>query len=59
MPSKLDDPTWRQERARKASAKAHSVETLVATLVRRAPELSEAQRAELRSLLAADSDGGR
>lgn len=56
MPSKLDDPAWRQERARKASRASHSVETLVATLVRRAPELSDSHRSQLRALL--NASGG-
>lgn len=53
------DPEFRRERARKASRAAHSVETLVATLVRRAPELTENSRAQLRALLADSSGGAR
>lgn len=52
------DPEWRKRRAINASRKAHSVETLVATLIRRAPELNEDIRSQLRALLA-DSNGGQ
>lgn len=52
------NPEWRKERAKKASRAAHSVETLVATLVRRAPELNEGTRSQLRALLAS-TDGGQ
>lgn len=57
MPSKLDDPTWRQERARKAGKASRSPDALIRTLVKRAPELTEDNKAALRALLA-DSDGG-
>lgn len=53
------DPEFRRERARNASRKAHSVETLVATLVRRAPELNESTRSQLRALLASQDGGQR
>lgn len=53
-----DDPEFRRERARLASRAAHSVDRYVRTLVRRASELTEDHRAQLRALLAS-TDGGR
>lgn len=50
--SKLSDPAWRVERARKAAAARHSLDTYVKTIVDRAPELTPEQRARLAVLLA-------
>lgn len=55
---KLADPGFRTERAQKANAARHSVEALVSALIRRAPELTEGTRAQLRTLLAS-VDGGQ
>jgi hypothetical protein len=52
------DPEFRKERARKSSAARHSPDALIRTLVRRAPELTPANRAQLRALLAS-TDGGQ
>lgn len=56
MPSKLDDPAWRQERARKAGKANRSTDTLVKTLVRRESELSDDHRAALHALALAQTD---
>ena len=53
-----DDPEFRRERARLAGAASHSVDRFVRTLVKRAPELTEDHRAQLRALLAS-TDGGK
>lgn len=45
-------PAQRTERARKAAQARHSLETYVKTVVDRAPELSEAQRARLAAIFA-------
>ena len=57
MPSKLADPKWRVERAVKANQASNSAEAAVRRVVRRLPELSPEQRAELARLLVAP-DGG-
>lgn len=46
------DPEFRDQRARKAIAARHSASAYVDALVRRAPELTEADRVKLRALLA-------
>jgi hypothetical protein len=53
----VDDPEFRRERARLGAAAINSVDGLIDRLVRKAPRLTEAQTAKLRSLLA-DTDGG-
>ncbi|AGL20932.1 hypothetical protein L083_7422 [Actinoplanes sp. N902-109] len=58
MTGKLADPEFRRERARKASAAAHSTDRYISALVKRAPELTAANRAQLRALLAS-VDGGQ
>lgn len=54
------DPEFRRARARLASEAANSTDALIGRLARRAPEFTEAQRAELARLAElVDSDGGR
>jgi hypothetical protein len=48
--SKLDDPTWRKERARKAGQAAQSLDAQVERIVKNWPKLSDAQVAKLRAL---------
>lgn len=55
--SKLSDPVWRTERARKAAAARHSLDTYVKHVVDRAPELSPEQRARLAAIFAPAADG--
>lgn len=45
------DPEFRKARARKSSAARHSASAYVDAIVRRAPELTEDDRAKLRALL--------
>ncbi|MEE3918778.1 hypothetical protein V2I01_10920 [Micromonospora sp. BRA006-A] len=59
MTGKLADPEFRRERARKASAAAHSTDRYINVLVERAPELTENHRAQLRALLASQDGGQR
>lgn len=54
-----DDPEFRRERARLAGMASHSVDRFVRALVKRAPELTEDHRAQLRALLTASENGGR
>ena len=49
--SKLADPVWRRERARKAARARTTPEHAARLLVESWPALSEARRAELRALL--------
>jgi hypothetical protein len=50
--SKLSDPEWRAERARKAAAARHSVDTYIDSIVAKAPELTAEQKSRLSNLLA-------
>lgn len=50
--SKLDDPQWRRERARKAARARTTVDAHIRALVDAAPPLTGAQRAKLAALLA-------
>lgn len=52
------DPEYRTARARKAGRARHSTDVYIRTLVKRAPELTEDNKAALRALLAS-VDGGR
>lgn len=52
------DPEFRRERARLASQAAHSTDSLIDRLVRRAPRLTASQADRLRPLLAS-VDGGQ
>lgn len=52
MPGKTDSPQWRTERARKAAAARHSLDTYVKTIVDRAPELTPEQRSSLAAIFA-------
>lgn len=45
-------PQQRIERARKAAAARHSLDTYVKTVVDRAPELTESQKARLAAIFA-------
>lgn len=45
-------PEQRSDRARKAAAARHSLDTYVKTVVDRAPELSESQRSRLAAIFA-------
>jgi hypothetical protein len=45
------DPQVARERAKKASAAAHSTDNMIQRLVDRAPTLTEEQRAKLSALL--------
>lgn len=51
--SKLNDPSFRHERARKAALARSSVDAHVAAIVAAAPRLTAAQHATLATLLAA------
>lgn len=53
MPGKLADPRFRKERARKAGAASQTLDARIDSIVRRAPELTEAQKDRLRALLGA------
>lgn len=48
---KLADPAFRQNRARAAALKSHSLDSLVRRIVDRAPELSTEQRQQLAAVL--------
>ena len=52
------DPEYRTARARKAGRARHSTDVYIRSLVRRASELTEDHRAQLRALLAS-TDGGK
>ena len=52
------DPEFRRKRAAMGGAASHSVDRFVRALVKRAPELTEDHRAQLRALLAS-LDGGK
>jgi hypothetical protein len=54
----LKDPEFRRERARLAGQAAQSPDTYIRALVKRAPELTPANKAALRALLAS-VDGGQ
>lgn len=62
MSSKLDDPVWRQERARKAAEARTNLDYHVNKVVEGWPDLSDESVAKLSALLAdttGDSNGGR
>jgi hypothetical protein len=48
---KMADPEFRKKRAEKAAAARHSLDTYIAAIVDRAPELTPEQVARLRPLL--------
>lgn len=48
---KLADPEWRKERARKGGRARHTLDIYIASLVERAPELTDEQKDKLRDLL--------
>lgn len=50
MPGKLDSPEWRSERARKAAAARHSLDTYIKAVAARRAELTDSQRDLLRAL---------
>lgn len=50
MPSKLDDPTWRKARAKKAATARTSIDYHVAKVVEAWPTLSDETVAKLRQL---------
>jgi hypothetical protein len=52
---KLADPQWRHERARKAALARTSIDAHIKSIVDRAPELTAAQKDQLRTLLARES----
>lgn len=52
LTGKNADPEFRDARARKASAARHSARGYAAGIVRRWPDLTETQRAEVRAILA-------
>ena len=54
---KLADPEFRRQRAARASAAAHTLDTYIQRVVDRAPELTAAQRERL-ALLLHPGDGG-
>jgi hypothetical protein len=51
VPTKLDDPAWRRERARKARAAQDTVDYHIAKLVEDAPPLTSEQKDKLALLL--------
>lgn len=51
MPSKLEDPEWRADRARKAALARTNPEAHARALVRDWPELTHEQKDRLRVLL--------
>jgi hypothetical protein len=51
-PSKLDDPAWRAERARKASAAANTPEAAINRLARHVNDMTPDQKARVRELVA-------
>ncbi|GAB3081227.1 hypothetical protein [Micromonospora schwarzwaldensis] len=53
-----EDPEFRRKRAKLASEAAQSVDRYVRALVKRAPQLTENHRSQLRALLAS-TDGGK
>lgn len=52
MPSVLEDPKWRQERARKAAHARFTSTNLIRRLTDMAAELSDEERAQIAAILA-------
>ncbi|SCL61068.1 hypothetical protein [Micromonospora peucetia] len=55
---RLNDPAYLSRRGKAGAQARHSVDTYVRALVKRAPQLTENHRAQLRALLAS-TDGGK
>lgn len=52
MPSVLEDPTWRQERARKAAHARFTSTNLIRRLKAMAEDLTDEERAQISAILA-------